>query len=51
MINSAIVKLRSLSKAEKVYRGVSGSSLPDGFKFQDVFGTRGDQQAAAPVPA
>ena len=40
-INSAIIKLRKLTVATKVYRGVSGMKLPDAFWTANAFGVKG----------
>jgi len=41
VINSAIVKLGKLMTAEKVYRGISGATLPDNFWQPNEFKVRG----------
>lgn len=40
-VNSAIIKLGKLTRAEKVYRGVSGGLLPDSFWRPNEIGVRG----------
>ena len=40
-INSAIIKLGKLTKANKVYRGISGMALPKEFWEANEFGVRG----------
>ena len=45
-INSAIVKLAKLTKATKVYRGVSGMGLPGDFWTANEFGVKGGIEAA-----
>ena len=40
-INSAIIKLGKLTKADKVYRGIAGMKLPDEFWTPNEFGVRG----------
>lgn len=41
LINSAIIKLSSLTKATKVYRGMGGRALPACFKLKDEFDVQG----------
>ena len=41
MINSGIVKMGKLSKAQRVYRGISGSVLPHSFLHPNESGVRG----------
>ena len=45
-INSAIIKLGKLTKATKVYRGISGMALPDEFWKPNEFGVRGGVESA-----
>lgn len=45
-INSVIVKSSKLTKAAKVYRGVSGGVLPDVFMKPDEYGVRGGVDVA-----
>ena len=40
-INSAIIKLGKLTKADKVHRGIAGMKLPDEFWTPNQFGVRG----------
>ena len=44
-INSSIIKLSKLTKAAKVYRGVSGGVLPDVCRSPNSFGVRGGVEA------
>ena len=46
VINSAIVKASKLTKAAKVYRGVSGGVLPERFWTPDEHGVRGGVERA-----
>eukprot|EP00457_Paulinella_chromatophora_P000677 gb/GEZN01000677.1/.p1 GENE.gb/GEZN01000677.1/~~gb/GEZN01000677.1/.p1 ORF type:complete len:1038 (-),score=126.73 gb/GEZN01000677.1/:748-3453(-) len=46
VINSALVKLGSLTKAEVVYRGISGGKLPEEFHKFDEFNVRGGVETA-----
>ena len=41
VINSAILKLSKLTKAAKVYRGVSGGMLPEACRRKNWFGIKG----------
>ena len=45
-INSAIIKLGKLTKATKVYRGISGMALPDEFWKPNEFDVRGGIESA-----
>ena len=45
-INSAIIKLGKLTKATKVYRGISGMALPAEFWEANQFGVRGGVENA-----
>ena len=45
-INSAIIKLGKLTKANKVYRGISGMALPDEFWKPNEFDVRGGIESA-----
>eukprot|EP00966_Prymnesium_polylepis_P181174 4196501-Prymnesium_polylepis.1 len=45
-INSAIIKLGKLTKATKVYRGISGMALPDEFWEPNEYGVRGGVESA-----
>ena len=45
-INSAIIKLGKLTKATKVYRGISGRVLPEQFWEANQFGVRGGVESA-----
>ena len=40
-INSAIIKLSKLTKADKVYRGVSGGVLPESCRVSNAYNVRG----------
>jgi hypothetical protein len=46
VINSCIIKLSKLTIATKVYRGVSGMTLPDEFFTANEFGVRGGIELA-----
>ena len=46
VINSAIVKSSKLTKARKVYRGVSGGKLPESFWRPNKQGVKGGIEAA-----
>ena len=41
VINSCVVKLSVLTKAERVYRGLAGGLLPEAFRTADRFNVRG----------
>lgn len=45
-INSTIVKLGKLTKAEKVYRGISGGVLPPSFLRANEYGVKGGVEYA-----
>ena len=45
-INSSIIKLGKLTKATKVYRGISGMALPKEFWTPNAFGVRGGVESA-----
>ena len=45
-INSAIIKISKLTKATKVYRGISGMALPKEFWKPNEFGVRGGVESA-----
>ena len=45
-INSAVIKLGKLTKATKVYRGISGMALPKEFWEENAFGVRGGVENA-----
>ena len=45
-INSAVIKLGKLTKATKVYRGISGMALPKEFWDENEFGVRGGVENA-----
>ena len=44
-INSAIVKLSKLTETGKVWRGVSGGRLPEGFRHANDYGVKGGIEA------
>ena len=44
-INSAIVKLSKLTETGKVWRGVSGGRLPEGFRIANAYGVKGGIEA------
>ena len=44
-INSAIVKLSKLTETCKVWRGVSGGRLPEGFRHANDYGVKGGIEA------
>eukprot|EP00808_Paulinella_micropora_P005493 g9109.t1 len=46
VINSALVKLGSLTKAQVVYRGISGGKLPEQFHKVDEYNVRGGVETA-----
>ena len=46
VLNSLIVKLSKLTKAEKVYRGVSGGRLPESFRSPNRYNVRGGIDSA-----
>ena len=45
VINSCVVKLSVLTKAECVYRGLAGGLLPEAFRIADRFNVRGGVEA------
>ena len=50
-INSAVIKLGKLTKATKVYRGISGMALPKEFWEENAFGVRGGVENVRAPPA
>eukprot|EP00935_MAST-01C_sp_MAST-1C-sp1_P000490 g490.t1 len=46
VLNSAIVKLQKVQRVDKVYRGVSGGTLPEKFMQEDAMGVRGGIELA-----
>lgn len=45
-VNSAVIKLGKLTKAETVYRGIGGKALPTEFWTPNSFGVRGGVEPA-----
>ena len=45
-VNSAVIKLGKLTKAETVYRGIGGKALPTEFWMPNSFGVRGGVEPA-----
>ena len=50
-INSSVIKLGKLTKATKVYRGISGMALPNEFWEENAFGVRGGVENVREPPA
>ena len=48
-VNSSIIKLSKLTKAKKVYRGVSGGILPDVCRMPNSYGVRGGVEGARSI--
>ena len=50
-INSSIVKLSKLTVASKVFRGIAGRVLPEGFWEENEYGVRGGIEGASACPS